>query len=222
MVTGVDFLPAEYWKRRASRRDQYYLLAIGGALILLLIASFGHETRKASLIRMQLAAADAEYQDALSQAAEVQRLEERRVPLAFDAEFYALLRAYPSVSRTLVAVASSCPPHVTLKSVALRSVRESTSDAPKSAGRSKPSAPSTGPAARREQLDRFAKDRQHTRLSIQIDGVSATDPDVTDLVARLERSECFSSVTFTVSENASTGPIELRKFTIQCWLTKVL
>ena len=222
MVTGVDFLPAEYWKRRASQRDQYYLLAIGGALILLLVGSFGHETHKANLIRTQLAGIEAEYKDVLNQAVEVQNLEERRAPLAFDAKCYSLLRAHPSVSRTLVAVATSCPPHVTLRSITIKQVHIAPADETRT-GASRFAVPAQRSAQeiRQEQLERFAKEREQTRLSLQIDGVSATDPDVTELVARLERSECFASVTFTVSENPSTGSVELRKFTINC-LTKVL
>ncbi len=223
MVTGVDFLPGEYWKRRASQRDQFYLLAIGGALILLLLGSIGHETRKTGLIRQQLRSVDNEYQSVLDQMADVQRLEERQAPLAFNARFYALLRAHPSLSRVLAASAASCPPRLTLNTISVRGIHIADAEQKKSrGGPAEPAVAASAAAARREQLDRFAKEREHTRFTLHIVGVAETDLDVVSFVDRLERSECVTDLTFNVSEDSSSRTSELRKFTIQCRLTKVL
>jgi len=223
MVTGVDFLPAEYWKRRASQRDQYVLLAIVIGIILLLVASIGHESHKASLVRSQLTSVEGDYKDALEQAAEVKRMEDRRAPMAFDAKLYSLLRAHPSFSRALVAVATSCPSHVTLGNVSIRGTTAPASDSRKNPTRaSSDSTPRSTEELRTEQLARFTRDREQTRLLLHIEGTSNASPDVVEFVKRLERSECFANITFSVSEASSARNLDLQRFTIQCWLTKVL
>ena len=225
MVTGVDFLPAEYWKRRASQRDQVYLLAIGGALLILLLGSLGHETRKTGLIRQQLAGLEREYQNVLEQMEEVKRLESRRAPMAFDAKAYSLLRAHPSLSRVMVAVAASCPPHLTLSSINLRGVQVVPPDPTNASSGRRGSSSGAGGAGetQNDQLERFAREREQTRYSLIIVGVAETDIDIVKLVERLEQSGCFTEEpTFSVADNPSNGPVELRKFTIQCVLTKVL
>lgn len=222
MLNGIDFLPAEYWKRRATKRDHYYILAIGGALVIMLFGSIGHESHKASLIRTQLAAVDGEYASVLDKTVEVKRLEDRRKPLAFQAKFFSLLRARASFSRALVAIATSCPPHVSLTDITFKREQPNIpTDRKPPSIRSAQTTELSPEAARSEQLDRYSKDREWSRVSLHIGGVAETGPDVTLLVERLQREDCFQDVTFNLSDDATPGPVPLRKFTIQLSLTKV-
>src|SRR5262245_27488147 len=123
VVPEIDFLPTEYWKRRQSRRDQVYLLAIGLASLFPLLSSFLHESNNAAELSAKMNKLEVEYRETMSQVEQVERLKNQCAPMAFDARFHALLRARPSLSRAVAAIATSCPPHLTLQSVRIRQVR---------------------------------------------------------------------------------------------------
>lgn len=224
-VTEIDFLPAEYWKRRASQRDQWYLMGIGVALLVLLLGSIVHESRKVASVRAQLSSVETEYKDVLEQLGEVQRLEESRAPLAFDARFYSLLRAHPSLSRSLAAVATSCPPRLTLNTIRVKPFRSAYIEPkPAMAISRQPTGGASSIAADLlvEKLERFASDREQTQFSVEITGVAESDLDVAELIERLEKAACFSEVQLKSSNERSAGVSELREFFVQCRLAKVL
>jgi Tfp pilus assembly protein PilN len=224
-VKEIDFLPSEYWKRRASQRDQWYLMGIGVALLVLLLGSIVHESRQAASVSAQLSSVETEYKDVLGQLAAVQRLEESRTPLAFDALFYSLIRAHPSFSRALVAIATSCPPNLTLNTIRIKPGRSASID-PKTLGAStRQPAEGAGTLASDllvEKLQRFASDREYTQFSLDIVGVAESDLEVAELIERLEKAACFTEVQLGSSGDKPAGVSELREFVIQCRLAKVL
>jgi hypothetical protein len=224
-VTEIDFLPSEYWKRRQSQRDQWYLLGIGLASLFPLLTSFLHESNAAAALRQELASVDSELREATLQVEGVERLKARCVPLAFDARLYALLRARPSLSRAIAAVAASCPQHLTLDSMRVRPAKLQRSD-PKTPN---PRTPATSQLPAQpvvdiqvEQLERFATDREFIRLSIELSGVAESDLDIAELIEHLESAGCFKEVNLATVDYQPAGILELRQFKITCHLAEVL
>lgn len=226
MATEIDFLPAEYWKKRQSQRDQWYLLGMGLASLFPLLSSFLQESSSIARLRSELAAVESEYHEAAAEVEAVERLKTQCAPLAQDARFYALLRARPSLSRTLAAIAASCPVRVSLSTTRVRPVRTIRPDQKSPAALSRnpvPPAPGASPLDPHvEQLERFANDRELTRLSIELSGVAESDLDIAELIERLERAGCFREVNLSTVDFQSAGVVELREFKIQCRLAEVL
>jgi Tfp pilus assembly protein PilN len=226
-MTEIDFLPAEYWKRRASQRDQWYLLGIGAASIILLLASLVHETSKAAGVRGQLESMESEFENALGLVEQVKQLDDQRRPLALDAKFHTLLRARPSMSRAMVALATSCPARLTLNSIRVKTAMVAKSD-PKAAPRAtrtiptNPTRPSAPVDSTVEQLEQFATRRQSSRVAIELTGVAESDLELAEFMERLENAGCFTEVSLgTAADLPSTSHSELREFKIQCRLVEV-
>ncbi len=223
-MTEIDFLPAEYWNRRQSQRDQWYLLGIGVASLILLLASAFHEAGNASQIRAKLAAVETEYKEALVQVEEVTRLETRRAPLATDAKIHSLLRARPSLSRVAAAIATSCPPRLSLNTVRVRPVKLNRSETKTAVVVAPSPGASAGPGSPdlvAEQLERFQADRDITRLAVELTGIAESDLDVTDLLAGLDKAGCFSEVKVLSIDFLPIGVLELREFKVHCMLAEV-
>lgn len=223
-MTEIDFLPAEYWKRRASQRDQWYLLAIGAASLILLLARFVHESNNAAQLRTQLESVESEYKDMLVLLEEVKRLEDMRAPLALDAKFYSLLRARPSLSRAMVALATSCPTRLTLSTIRMKTVTAARSEQkePGAGGRatSTSGAASVDPLV--EQFERFATQREFSRVTIELSGVAESDLELAEFMERLENAGCFTEVALNKSADSPTaGVSDLREFTLQCRLVEI-
>jgi Tfp pilus assembly protein PilN len=224
-MTEIDFLPAEYWKRRASQRDQWYLLGIGAASLVLLLASVVHETSKAADLRGQLQSMESEYENTLGLVEQVKQLDDKRRPLAIDAKFHTLLRARPAMSRAMVALATSCPPRLTLNTIRVKTAVVAKSDPAKAAARAaKPN--TTGSAApvdtSLEQLEQFATDRQSSRVAIEMTGVAESDLELAEFMERLENAGCFTEVSLgAATDSPATSHSELREFKIQCRLVEV-
>jgi hypothetical protein len=145
--------------------------------------------------------------------------------MALDARFYALLRARPSLSRAVAAIATSCPTHLTLNSLRVRPLKIARPDSktatlpPRSV---LPSSTNVPADAQLEQLERFAAERESTRLSIELVGVAESDLDVAELIERLESAGCFKEVNLSTVDYQPAGVFELREFKIQCRLAEVL
>ena len=222
-MTEIDFLPAEYWNHRASQRDRWYILGIGVASLLLLLGDLLNQSRRVEHLRAQLSSLEAQQRDGLEHAAEIQRLEARRSSLASDAKVHSLLRAHPSMSRVMVAMATSCPPHLTVSTIRVQPTRRASTE-PKSTGATaKP--PSPASSAKEDelvtaQLERFFADVQQARLSLEITGIAESDLDVTEFIDHLERSDCFAEVTLTNTDAQPAGQSPAREFKIQCELAK--
>jgi Tfp pilus assembly protein PilN len=224
-MTEIDFLPVEYWNRRASRRDQWYLLGIGVASIVLLMAAVVHESSNSAQLRAQLSSLETEYQDATVYVEEVKRLENTRAPLAFDAKLQTLLRARPALSRAMVGLATSCPSRLTLNAIRLKSVivAQPEQRTAVAAGRGTSATNSAAPADLRvEHLERFATQRELTRVTIELTGVAESDLELAEFMERLENAGCFTEVALGNSaDSPSAGMSELREFKIQCRLLEV-
>jgi Tfp pilus assembly protein PilN len=224
-MTEIDFLPVEYWKRRASQRDQWYLLGIGAASLALLLASVVHESSDAGQLRAQLKSVETEYEDASAHVEEVERVKLARAPLAFDARFHSLLRARPSLSRAMAALATSCPPRLSLTAVRLKTatVARAESKAPGTGGRGTAGTSTMSPAEQlNEQLGRFATQRELSRVLIELTGVAESDLELSDFMEQLENAGCFTDVTLGNSaDSLSPGVSELREFKILCRLVEV-
>lgn len=224
-MTEIDFLPVEYWKRRASQRDQWYLLGIGAASLVLLLASFVHESSNAAQLRAQLNSMEIEYQDVSVHVEQVKQLENTRTPLAFDAKLHTLLRARPSLSRAMVALATSCPSRLTLNAIRLKTVTVARPEqkSATTAGRGTTSTNATSsvdPLV--EQLGRFATQRELSRVTIELTGVAESDLELAEFMERLENAGCFTEVALGNStDSPSPGVSDLREFKIQCRLLEV-
>jgi Tfp pilus assembly protein PilN len=224
-MTEIDFLPVEYWKRRASQRDQWYLLGIGAAALVLLLAGVVHESSDAAQLRAQLKSVEAEYQDVRVHVEEVERVKLSRAPLAFDAKFHNLLRARPSLSRAMAALATSCPSRLTLTAVRLKTVTVARAEpkTPATVGRGAAGTNAPSPAELlAEQLGRFATQRELSRVTIELTGVAESDLELSEFMERLENAGCFTEVALGNSAaSLSPGVSELREFKIQCRLVEV-
>jgi Tfp pilus assembly protein PilN len=224
-MTEIDFLPAEYWKRRASQRDQWYLLGIGAGSIILLLASVVHESSNATQLRAQLSSLETDYHDVQVQVEQLKRLEDARAPLALDAKRHTLLRARPSLSRAMVALTTSCPSRLTLNAIRLKTVTTARPDQKIAATVGKgisvnSPAPQLDPLV--EQLGRFKIQRQLNRVTIEVTGVAESDLELAEFMNRLENAGCFTDVELGNSaDSLSTGTSELREFKVQCRLEEV-
>jgi len=224
-MTEIDFLPVEYWKRRASQRDQWYLLGIGAASLALLLASVVHESREAGQLRAQLKSVEGEYQDVSAHVEEVERVKHARAPLAFDAKFHNLLRARPSLSRAMAALATSCPNRLTLTAIRLKTVTvaRAESKAPATVGRGATGTNTLSPAEQlAEQLARFTTQRELSRIMIELTGMAESDLELSEFMERLENAGSFTDVTLGNSaDSLSPGASELREFKILCRVAEV-
>jgi len=223
-MTEIDFLPAEYWKRRASQRDQLYLLAIGAASLVLLLASVVHEASNAAQLRAQLNILETEYQDVSVHVEQVKQLEAKRAPLVFDAKFHTLLRARPSLSRAMVALATSCPSRLTLNAIRVKTTTVARPDPKHSAtaGKATAARPTATGDGLAEQLEQFATQRELARVAVELTGVAESDLELAEFMERLENAGCFTEVSLgTSADSPSTGLSELRQFKIQCRLVEV-
>lgn len=223
-MTEIDFLPVEYWKRRASQRDQWYLLGIGAASLVLLLASVVHESSNAGQLRAQLNSLETEYQDVSAHVEQVERLKTSRAPLAFDAKFYTLLRARPSLSRAMVALATSCPSRLTLTAIRLKTVTVARPEqkTPATVGRGASATNSAAPVDPLvEQLGRFATQRELSRVTIELTGVAESDLELAEFMERLENAGCFTEVALGNSADSLSPDVsELREFKIHCRLVE--
>lgn len=219
-MNEIDFLPAEYWNYRRSQRDQWYLLLIGVATLVLLSGNMLSQSRKVGSLGRQVTSLENARNDAAAEADEVRELEAARTRSAADARRFALLGAHPSLSRVLVTIAASCPDRLSLTSVRVKPERAAANDA----RLSRPFVPTPSAIAsdggRADQLARFTSDRLHTETAVELVGVAATDLDVTDLIGRLERSDCFAEVTLGSTDAQAAGG--LREFKIQCRLARTI
>jgi Tfp pilus assembly protein PilN len=223
-MTEIDFLPSEYWKRRQSQRDQWYLLAIGLAALFPLLSSFLHESKCTAQLQRESKEVESAYRNALAQVEEVERLKKQSAPIAVDVRFYSLLRARPSLSRTMTVIATSCPPRVTLNAIRVRPSKIARTDTkpPGSVAQSPAASGTAASDSQTEQLERFAAERESTRLAIELVGIAESDLDVADLIERLESAGCFKEVNLSTVDYQPSGLFELREFKIQCRLTEVL
>ena len=221
-MADIDFLPTEYWKRRATQRDQWYLLGIGASAMILLVGSIVREARESANLRSQLITVETEYADALAEIADAEWLAKRRDSMAADANFHSLIRAHPSLSRALVAVSTSCPLRLTLNSIRIKPDRSARQE--QKPDRVRLSLANAGPAADPgvEQLERFAADSERTIFLVELTGIAESDIEVAELIERLEQSECFADVRLAFTDAQSTGGSNIREFKVQCRLAQVL
>ena len=164
-MAEIDFLPADYRSRRASRHDQWYVMGLGAVLLVVLLGSMLHQSREARSLRTQLASLEDSRSDLHAQKTELQRLETRRSELALDAKFYCLLNAHPSLSRVLVAVSASCPPRLALNSIKIWPEKQASPDLRLGRGNSRSSMSGNAEppeVQRTEQIKRFGEQRALT------------------------------------------------------------
>jgi Tfp pilus assembly protein PilN len=223
-VSEIDFLPAEYRSRLASRRDQWYVMGLGAVLLAVLLGTMIHLSHQRARLRDQLAVLEGSQSELDAQAEELRRLEARRAELAFDAKFYCLLDAHPASSRVLVAVSTSCPPRLALNTVRVKPEKLAAADpkAPKTYARFAQPKDESPEAVRTEQLKRFTEERAHTAMTLEITGVAESDLALVELMERLERSDCFAEVKLQTAVDQQASQSAQRAFTVQCRLARVL
>ena len=223
-MTEIDFLPADYRSRRASRRDQWYVIALGAVLLVVLLGSMLHQSHLARTLRAQLASLQDSRSDLQAKRTEVQRLETRRAELASDAKFFCLLGAHPAVSRVLVAVSASCPARLALNTIVLKPDRQAIAESKAVRGAARAStAPSTEPpeVLRAEQIKRFGELRAQTGLTLEIEGMAESDLVVAQFMERLEDSDCFARVELGTAVEQQASASSVRDFKIQCRVEKL-
>jgi Tfp pilus assembly protein PilN len=223
-MSEIDFLPAEFFIRRTSLRDQWYLLAIGAVSLLLLLGSMVNQSEHTASLRGQLVSLKKERDDVQALVAEAQQLEGRRRVLASEAEFYALLQAHASVSHLLMTVASSCPRQLSINAIRIKPDKTALANLKRTV-LPEPSQAGGGGAIpdeilRISQIEQLFAERRDTPLALEITGVAESFGDVAELIDQLKKSQCFAQVTMDKDEEAKKDA--LREFRIQCRLEKAL
>ena len=225
-MAEIDFLPADYCSRRASRRDQWYVIGLGAVLVVVLLGSMLRESHEVRSLRVQLGSLEVSRSDSQAQRTELQRLEARRAELALDAKFYCLLNAHASVSRVLVALSTCCPPRLTLHTLRLKPVKQNLTEGKtgrKAARNSAPEGTEPPEGLRVELIKRFGEQRMQAGLNLDITGVAEYDiAAVAKLMELLDDSDCFVDVELGNTDDQKASTSSLREFTIHCRLSKLL
>jgi Tfp pilus assembly protein PilN len=194
----IDLLPDAIRARsEAGMRMGRYLAALAGS-ILIVVALTTHARLGLHAARVQLTTAEADANLVLAAEAEVTTLEQEMAGLRAYIDRYEQVALPLQLSRVLATIVNELPESVSLDRIDLESQMRR-----------------AGGAARSRGQDKTAGGVNAPRVLVgELGGFAASDQDITDLVARLERTPPFREVSLDYSRTRMVRDQGAREFRV--------
>lgn len=211
----VSFLPDDYLERKAQRRSNVicaalFLVVMGG-----IGSAFYHRETRTRALEEQLAAVDAEYNEAARRIQQVQQMQTKQRQMARQAELTESLLEKVPRSFVLAELTNAMPAGVSLLDFTLESRKRT---APEPSGPRAKSAFEANKAEASRAKSPAAPEPQHYDVYMKLTGIASTDVQVAQFMSSLLRSRLLKDVNLLVTEEYSLQGEKLRKFQIEMML----
>ena len=201
----IDFLPQAYRAQTQQARDRpLRRLAVLAALVLLGLGSVAHHRRTVQLTEQRDALAS--QQASSLQAGEADSLRARCTALDRRADLLATFAPTVSSSRLLAELTTALPRHAHLTSLLLRR------DRPRRGARE--AAEKTASPWEQDLADRLA-DREQEMVVLEIEGMTADDRGLGDLITALDEAGLFERIDIEFTEPAELRGLPRRRFRLR-------